>query len=78
MRRKILFLIAIALLVLISTLIIFIVRVDNSSSSTNITKSMTNSKKVIDYGENVIRYGNYVYILDELSNSIIRYDKNLR
>lgn len=78
MGKKKLIIIAFILLILIIIVILALGRTGNTTNKTQMHSSYTefksNSQKLIDYDENVVKYGNDVYFLDDLSSSIIKYD----
>ena len=78
LNRKKLIIVAVIIIILLLALIIILGTTRGmNKGNTNFAKQAefkSNSEKLIDYDEPVMKYGNDIFILDKLSSSMIRYN----
>lgn len=77
MKKSRLILFAIFILIVLIAIITFIRKNDKPNNPNMMTQSSEfekNTEKLIDFDENVMRYGNNVYLLDEKRNLLLKYD----
>lgn len=77
MQKKKLYFIAFLLMVLLSGVIYYAVKSGNSNDAGIMVQSSnfkSNKERLVDFGENVVKYGKMVYILDDISNYLLKYD----
>lgn len=72
-RRRALIALLVLIIFLLVLIIIFLNR-NNERDDSNVNDFQTNKGTVYNQGQSVLKYQDYIFLIDELANSIIRYD----